>query len=90
MKSVILSQTQISCPIVQPKIVKGYVNIPYNSKELHPASLRLAEFEFLDLELRILLGNNLQKVVVCIHDLAAPILYNQLCVTLFNLTSTWG
>jgi hypothetical protein len=62
MESVILSQTQILCSKVRPKIVKGNVKIPYNPKELPPASLRLAEFEFLDLVLRVLLGNSLQKV----------------------------
>ena len=64
MESVILAQTQISWSIVHPRIVKGNVKIPYRPKELPPASRRFANFEFLDLALRTLLGNSLQNIVV--------------------------
>ena len=78
MESVILSQTQILCSMVWPKIVKGYIKIPYRPKELPPASLKLGKFEFLDLKLKILIGNRLHNVLVFMQDFAAPVLDNQL------------
>ena len=89
MRSLILLQTQTSCMTVFPKSVKDIGKMPYNPRELPPASLRQelgADFSVMGRPLGKIWKN--KSVLMQVRD--APVSYKKLCSVSLTLTLIRG